>query len=353
VRRQADYFESILNQRIKEGEISYGLRWPSTVDFHGTISMFAHRFGHEHVAVRVLESEFLIDSDLIQDFLHVAGHINRKKYTMAGRRNVSLNGKYLKYAALIAQIPLTQLERRDAARGLEALSVASDEARVQLLSKAQRSIIASTNQTKNIRMMDEFLTQYNRTVMEKYFLDKSKLPVMWNRFRGRYLRLFNGGAEIEVSKKLTMSIAEQLDVFSELSPAARSTIILRNSGGIEYDEARKIQYPIIRPLARSSDEFRLETMRRDLKIVMHKINAMEEKLRQQTGPVLLEVYQNYNIVYCNRMIFAVPAGLPVDWNCPAEFHSNADIIVDHDISKVRTVIDSSINSNPQSSLKVG
>jgi hypothetical protein len=332
VRRQADYFESILNQRIKEGAISYEL--PTfVVDFHGIVSKFAHRFGNDRIKVRVLDPRFLAGGNLINDFLQLIGCSNREKFSTTGHKNVSLTGKYLRYAAHITLIPLTELERRDIARELESLSGEHPEDRLELLSRTQRSIIANDNKVKNLRLIGENFGEYDQTSIEEYFLDKVA--------GARASAISDASRSIAVCEKLKMSKADQLDVFSRLSPVATSLILLRYTGPVAYDEGHKISYPVFGRLARSSEEFALGVLRRDLEIAKYKVNAMEEKLLQQTDPYLLEVYAGYNIVYCKRMIFAVPECLAVNWDHPAEVHSNPNIIVDHDIGRVKAVIDSS------------
>ena len=330
VRPQDALVESALNQRIKEGNLNYlysqknEIPYLPAFDFLRYIKKFTHGFGDQAISVRIFDQRVFVGEDLIQDFLFAVGCAEREKYLKAERVNSSLGEEFTRFAAHLALISLTPIERRLLIEVMMTLPQPKANA-IRIIEPEYRVGFLRTYREQNREMTSRYLTGYVAHAVEPFIGADLPRITEWNLVRN----WMPNAAARRVRRKVArfaMSAETQRKVFFSLPAEWRSLIISRTLASSSFDIEYGGSYVTLPELPDNSTDYQLALLRRGQVMVERETLSLSAAYRRFSTPVLIEVFGEYNIVFHRDVFYGVPKTMPVDWEDAISYCSNPKII---------------------------
>lgn len=342
VRPQDSLLESALNQRIKEGNLDYVYSHRSEItylpesEFLKYIEKFSCGFGDQAITVRIFDQRAFVDEDLIQDFLFAIGCAERKQYSKAERVNSSLGANFTKYAAHLALISLSPIERRHLMEVMMTLPQPKENT-IQILETEYRVSFLRAYREQNREMISRYLSGYAAHNFEPFIAgDRPRIPV-----RTLVRNWMPNAAACRVRRKVarfTMGAEAQCEVFFSLPAEWRSLIILRTLASSSFNIIYGGSYVTLPELPDNRIDYQLALLRRGQAMLEREALSVTAAYKRFSTPVLIEVSDEYNIVFHRDVFYGIPKTMPVDWEDAISYCSNSTIIRALTINELKTAI---------------
>jgi len=342
IRPQDALLESALNQRIKEGNLDYlysqkdEISYLPGFDFLRYIKKFSHGFGDWAITVRIFDQRAFVGEDLIQDFLSAIGYSDREKYSKAERVNSSLGEKFIRFAAHLALIPLSQIERRHLMEVMMTLPQPKENP-IRILEPDSRASFLRAYREQNREMISRYLTGYAAPDVESFISTAHPGIQGWNRVRNWIPSTATRRVRRKVAR-FAMSAEDQREVFFSLPAKWRSLIILRTLASSSFDNEYGGSYVTLPELPDNRIDYQLALLRRGQVMVEREALSVTAAYQRFSTPVLIEVSDEYNIVFHRDMFYGIPKTMPVDWENPISYCSNVAILKALTVSELKAAL---------------
>ena len=330
IRPQDTLLESALNQRLKEGNLDYFYSQNNEIpylpqcDFLKYIRKFSHSFGSQSITVRIFDQRAFVSRDLIQDFLFTIGCPEREKYLKAEWVNSSLGGEFTRFAAHLALIPLTAVERRHLMEVMMTLPQSKEDA-IHILEPEYRFNFLRAYREQNREMIANYLTKYTAREVESFIGTDLPRINRWNLARNWMPNAASRRIKQRVAR-LTMSAKAQRNIFFSLPAEWRSLIIFRTSGAASFDSEYGGSYVTLPELPDNRIDYHLAMLRRGQAMLEREALSVTAAYKRFSTPVLIEVSEDYNIVFYRDLFYGIPKTMPIDWEDAISYCSNPTII---------------------------